>query len=439
VAKKQTQAEKKIAQINAARQAGNLTQAQAQMARQAVKNNSNASGNVNKSGETLVRDILNNSKSNNTGGGNNFRPDDPDRFPDGGPIKGPPDVDPPDDIAGGTPPVYSNKPMPTGSAGEGMQWSPVYTTDADGRQWITDWVAIPIPGYEKPTEPGEEKGNSAKDREGAKKRLEQLLRTYGVIDDSENGQEFLAFLNGLVERWGANNEQTIMSELREHRAYKERFKGNQDRIKNGYGAMSEAEYITVESDIRKKMRAFGLDDAFYTNGRIAGLIGGDVSSDEVADRLTKAKKIVDSADGNIKSSLTSLYGASMGDLIGYVLDPALASEGLTRKINAGIAYGVAKGNNLNLDRGLSEQIGELTYGDERTARQTLGQAGIMADSVRRLRNIDDENITDADVVESQFGLDAESGTRIKKMQSRERARFSGSSGAFGGTLQGNNF
>jgi hypothetical protein len=329
---------------------------------------------------------------------------------------------------------YTNAPMPTGSPGDGMQWSPVYVTDSEGRQWIQNWVPVPIPGYEKPGEK-EEAGNSAKDREGAKKRLSDLLTQYGIIDDSENGQAFLKFLNGLVEEWGANNESTIMSYLREHDSYKERFKGNASRIKNGYGAMSEAEYITVESDIRKKMRAFGLDDAFYTNGRIATLIGGDVSSDEVGDRLTKAKKIVDSADSNIKSSLTSLYGASLGDLIGYVLDPALASEGLTRKINAGVAYGVAKGNGLELDATLSEQVGELTYGDERTARQTLGQAGELARSVRRLQTMEDDiSLTDADVVEQQFGLDEEAGRKVKKLQSRERARFSGSGGAFEGTL-----
>lgn len=340
-----------------------------------------------------------------------------------------------------------------GPAPEGMQWvstpgggaalQPVQTTGGpgqppypapegfmwelapDGKTWVLK--AVP-PAEEAQPEKPVEPGKTAEAKQGAKQRLKQLLESYGLA-------ELVDVVNGLVEEWGGNNDSIILSYLRENDKYKKRFKGNEDRIKNGYGALSEAEYIGVETSIRAKMRDFGLDSAFYTNERIAGLIGGDVSSDEVTDRLTKAKRIVDSADTNIKNSLVSLYGASLGDLVGYVLDPKLASEGLQRKVNAGIAYGVAQGQGLNLDRSLSEQIGELTYGDERTARQTLGQAGELAKSVRRLQTMEtDISLSDADVVEQQFGLDAEAGRKVKTLQSRERARFTGASGAFTGTL-----
>lgn len=319
----------------------------------------------------------------------------------------------------------------TGPAPEGMEWvrtpgggaalRPIQSSGPTPDPGTTDPTPAPAPTPEDPNK-------NAQVKAGAKQRLKQLLESYGLA-------ELVDVVNGLVEEWGGNNDSVILSYLRENEKYKKRFSGNQDRIKNGYGALSEAEYIGVESSIRAKMRDFGLDSAFYTNERIAGLIGGDVSSDEVTDRLTKAKRIVDSADTNIKNSLVSLYGASLGDLVGYVLDPKLASEGLQRKVNAGIAYGVAKGQGLDLDRSLSEQIGELTYGDERTARQTLGQAGELAKSVRRLQTMEtDVSLSDADVVEQQFGLDAEAGRKVKTLQSRERARFSGASGAFTGTL-----
>lgn len=447
---KQTQREKKLAQINAARQAGQLTQQQAQAARAIVKDNSK-NGDVSKAGEQALRDLLNKA-TGNTGGGNNNGGGtggggrDDNRFPDGGPIKGPttqpPGTPPPgqeyvwngDDwflqpIPGWEDPNKGvNAEKPTGEPGEGMYWAPVIGPDGT----ITSWVATPIPGWKPETPAGPAPGHSAADKAGAKQRLKELLTRYGLT-------ELIDTVNNLVEEWGSNNDSVIMSYLRESTPYKQRFKGNEDRIAKGYGALSEAEYIGVETQIRAKMRDFGLGDAFYSNEKIAGLIGGDVSADEVSDRLTKAKKIVDNADVNIKSSLVNLYGAGLGDLIGYVLDPALAQEQLQRKVNAGIAYGVAKGQGLDLDRDLSEQIGELTYGDERTARQSLGQAGVLAESVRRLKNIDGIDITDADVVEQQFGLDAEAGTKVKKLQSRERARFTGSSGAFGGTLQSNNY
>ena len=330
------------------------------------------------------------------------------------------------------------------TTGTGPVGSPPYDAP-EGQEWVWngEWILQPLGGSdpldgdpigpEEPLLPEEKAGFDAQSKAGAKQRLKQLLETYGL-------GELVDVVNGLVEEWGGNNDSVVLSYLRENEKYKKRFAGNQERIKNNYGVLSEAEYIAVESQIRAKMRDFGLDQAFYSNEKIAALIGGDVSSDEVTDRLTRAKRIVDNADANIKNSLVNLYGAGMGDLIGYVLDPKLAAEGLQRKINAGVVYGVAKGQGLDLDRGLSEQIGELTYGDERTARQSLGQAGDLARSVRRLGQMDsDISVTDTDVVEQQFGLDAEASRNVKKLQSRERSRFSGSSGAFTGTLSSGNY
>lgn len=398
-----TQEQRKIDEINAARKAGQLTQAQAQELRRQVKEGSNARGNVNNSVGRAVNQALAAAANKGTGGGggNGGRGEGPPTGPDG---------------------------QPPSAAPPGQEWV-----------WNGEWVLQPDPEYVAPTDPGTGPtptpapapagpDANAQAKQGAKQRLKQLLESYGLA-------ELVDVVNGLVEEWGGNNDSVILSYLRENEKYKKRFSGNAARIKNGYGALSEAEYIAVETSIRAKMRDFGLDTAFYSNERIASLIGGDVSSDEVTDRLTKAKRIVDSADTNIKNSLVSLYGASLGDLVGYVLDPKLAAEGLQRKVNAGIAYGVAKGQGLDLDRSLSEQIGELTYGDERTARQTLGQAGELARSVRRLQTMEsDINLTDADVVEQQFGLDEQAGRKVKTLQSRERARFSGASGAFAGTL-----
>jgi hypothetical protein len=439
----QTQEDKKIAQINKAREAGLISAAEAKRLRQQVRGNSNGRGNVSNDVGRAVNEATA-PKPSGTPASGGPRPTGPGTGdgdgggrpggPPTGPIGQPPGPAPDGQewvwdgdqwVLQGDPvepeETLTNAPRPGGSPGEGLYWSPIVNAD----NIITGWEALPIPGY---VAEEDRDGFSKQDKEGAKKRLTDLLTQYGLAD-------LIPEIDDLIRTWGGKNDTIIMSYLRGSDIYKERFKGNEARIKNGYAALNEAEYIGTESEIRKKMRDFGLDPDFYTNERLSTLIGGDVSANEVTDRLTKAKKIVDNADGNIKNSLVSLYGASLGDLIGYVLDPALAQEGLQRKVNAGIAYGVAKGYGLDMDLSLSEQVGDLTYGDERTARQQLGQASIMADSVRRLRNIEsDIDLTDADVVEQQFGLDEESGRKVKKLQSRERARFTGSSGAFAGTL-----
>lgn len=301
--------------------------------------------------------------------------------------------------------------------------SPAPADTPPGYMWVWDeasksWKLVKDPNYKAPGEPGW----TQQQVDGAQKVFGDLLRSYGL-------EGLIGIANDLIVRWGPNNSAVVMSYLKESAPYKERFKGNEYRIANGYGAISEGEYIATESEIRAKMRDFGLDGVFYTREKLAGLIGGDVSADEVTDRLTTAKKIVDNADPLIKSSLVNLYGAHFGDLIGYVLEPKLAFEQLRRKVNAGIVYGVASGKNFTLDRTLSEQIGDLTYGDERTARMEFETIAQMRDSTERLKYIDpDQSITQTDVVESRFGLDEEASKKYRTLQSRERARFSGSSG-----------
>ena len=231
-----------------------------------------------------------------------------------------------------------------------------------------------------------------------------------------------------------------MSKLRQTDAYKARFRGNEYRVKNGYNAMSEAEYLSTEDAIRTTMRKYGLTQDYYSRDKLATLIGGDVSATEVDGRVGQAKKVIDNADPNIKKSLVGLYGVGMSDMLGYVLAPETALEVVQRRVNAGFAAGVARGQGIDLgsmgDTALAEQIGDLTFGDERTLRSQFDSIGGLARSTRRLSGIDQEQITDRDVVKGEFGIDAQAGQRVKKMQSRERARFSGRSATTSATLSG---
>lgn len=266
------------------------------------------------------------------------------------------------------------------------------------------------------------------DTQSAKQYLKDLLTQYGLA-------ELIPAVDELIQRWGTQFN-LILAGLRGTDAYKLRFKGNEDRIKNGYSALTEAEYLSAEDGIKRMMRRYELAGDFYTQDRLAGLIAGDVSAEEVGFRISQAKKVIDSADPNIKSALMNLYGARMGDMLGYVLDPTVGEEVMQRRVNAGFAAGVAQGVGIYMDSALSEKVGDLTMGDERTLRSQFSQIGELADSTERLAYIDNEKITDSDVVRSQYGLDESMDKKVRLLQSRERARFSGASSTGRSTLSG---
>lgn len=301
------------------------------------------------------------------------------------------------------------------------------STAPDGYYWTKDssgtWVLKKLDGY---TPPEDEQTK----QQSAKAYLKDLLGQFGLDSLASKVDE-------LIAKWGTNDN-IIISELRQTDEYKKRFIGNQYRIDNKYNALSEAEYLATEDALKSTMsNKYGLSTDYYTPDRLAQLIGGDVSASEADARLGQAKRIVDNGDPNIRASIRALYpDVNLGDMYAYVLDPKVASEVIQKRVNAGYTYGVASDFGVNLGTGLSEQIGDLTYGDERTLRSAFTGIAEQSKSTDRLSDIDNENITSTDVTKAQFGLDDRADTQIKKMQSRERARFSGSSATTRGTLGG---
>lgn len=316
-----------------------------------------------------------------------------------------------------------------GMAPEGFAWQGSIIIDAQGNR--TDTCTLVKVG-ETAAEKAEREAAEKVARQGAMAYLTDLLTQYGL-------EALIPTVDALIKEWGTNTN-VIVSKLRQTDAYMQRFKCNADRIKNGYNALSEAEYLSSEDAIKSTMRKYGLTSDYYSRDKLATLIGGDVSATEVDGRIGQAKKVIDNADPNIKNSLVGLYGVGMGDMLGYVLAPETALEVVQRRVNAGFAAGVAKGQGIDLgglnDTSLAEQIGDLTYGDERTLRAQFDNIGDLARSTRRLSGIDQEQIGDRDVVKGEFGIDTQAKQRTRRMQSRERARFGGQSATSSSTLSG---
>lgn len=433
----QTQEDKKIAQINDARAAGLISPAEAKRLRQQVRENSNSKGNV----DNEVGKAVNRATSPGSSGGSPAPSQDPGKYDDNtnpGRVDDPPGGEGDagsgdggggggdDDGSQGQAQIFPCEQM-NGAAPAGKQWVGSYAINPDGSISNTCQL-VDIEGYESEAEKREREAAERRNRETAEAYLTSLLTQFGL-------EELIPTVSDLIKTWGTADN-IIISKLRQTEAYQKRFAGNALRTKNGYNAMSEAEYLSTEDAIKSTMRQYGLTADYYSRDKLATLIGGDVSATEVGDRVSQAKKVIDNADPNIKNSLVQMYGATMGDMLGYVLAPETALETLQRRVNAGFASGVALGQGIAMDTSLSEQIGDLTMGDERTLRAQFANIGDSARSTKRLANIDSEDVTDTDVVKSSFGLDSTADTKIRKLQSRERARFSGQSSTGRSTLAG---
>ncbi len=151
--------------------------------------------------------------------------------------------------------------------------------------------------------------------------------------------------------------------LRGTDAYKKRFAANQARIKNGFRALSEAEYIEDEDAYQEIMRRYGLPETYYARGEMGRqegfekLIAGDVSSLEVEDRIQSAQDRVLKANPEVAQALKAFYpGISNGDILAYALDPSNAIGDIKRKITAAEIGGEAVRSGLRTNAADAEYL-----------------------------------------------------------------------------------
>jgi hypothetical protein len=337
--------------------------------------------------------------------------------------------------ASSSPEAPIGRPVEPGNPFDGPQGRP-------GAAWIWDgtkWTRPPQPAGKGWTwdddsgwtqgEPEGEDPDVTKARETARASLTGLLKRYGL-------DSLLPDLERLLLEFGGNDV-IIMSRLRETEAYKQRFAGIQKRIDSGYSAIDEATYLRMEDEYKKAMRSYGLDASFYSQDRLAELIGNDVSEAEVESRIATGQRIMQSANQSVLRELQEYYPEiTNGDLLSYLLDPKAGQEVLSKKIRTGLIGGTAEQAGFTMDLERSQRLAQTSIGqtldpfDVRTQaqlEQTFGTARETARTERTLAGIDREAYTEMDTLEAAFG-DTEKQLASQRRGQRERARFAGESG-----------
>jgi len=261
------------------------------------------------------------------------------------------------------------------------------------------------------------------DQRDAYAALRSLFNQYGL--GSLAGKIYEYAKNG----YGAD---VISLMLQDTKEYKERFAGNEARVKAGMGVLTPAEYLATEQAYRQILSSAGLPKGFYDNpADFQNWISGDVSPTEVKSRVDLAVQNTMQANPSAKQALEQLYGIDQAHVMAYFLDDKRALPILAKQSQAA-TYGAEA-----LKRGLSLNLSNLE--DFVTAGLSLNQVSTgfqqVAEALPNIQAIAarwGETFGQSELEQDLVGGTQTAGLgepRRKRLASQERALFSG----FGGS------
>lgn len=231
--------------------------------------------------------------------------------------------------------------------------------------------------------------------------------------------------------------------LRETTPYKIRFKANEDRVKAGLAAISEAEYIGLEDGYQNIMRNYGLPESYYSKGLYGTqegfqkFIANDVSATELEDRIMTAQQRVLNSNPEVLASLKAFYpGITNGDILAYTLDPKNAITEIKRKVTAAEIGGAATQAGLKTDLERAQELGAagITKQQAQQGFQTVAEVAPRGGQLAAMYG--ESPYTQQTAEQEVFGLagSVDAAKQRKKLASLERAEFSGQSGIAQGAL-----
>ena len=188
--------------------------------------------------------------------------------------------------------------------------------------------------------------------------LQALLNQWGLSSLYGDVQDMLT---------AGDSADVIPIKLRETPAYKTRFKGNLDRIKNGLPALSEAEFLSTEASLKNVVHRYVGSGEYDSQENLNKWISGDLSPQELNDRLSLYQENWNQQPLDVKDAWAS-HGLTPRDAIKALMDPSVTETTLKRNAqiySLGAESVKAFGDDSALDQG---RLGYLA--DAGVTRQT---------------------------------------------------------------------
>ena len=259
--------------------------------------------------------------------------------------------------------------------------------------------------------------------------LKNLFATYGLEDLAGEIKGYMT--SGLTA-----NEALIKLKTNPKGSYAARFAGNFARVKAGFNAISEAEYIDLESSYAQTLRSYGLGNMLSVDRKanwnmFAKYIENDISAVEFKERIDTVQKRVVNADPATKDLFKKWYPSiTDSDLVSYFLDPTRTIDKLKAKTTAAEIGSAFVGQGLLTDQASAE--GYATYGIDRAgALQGAANIAEILPETTKLGDIYGETgikYSQKTAEEEFLKADANAARKRNILASKERASFSGSAG-----------
>lgn len=153
-----------------------------------------------------------------------------------------------------------------------------------------------------------------------------------------------AMLKALLDQWGlstlygtvqgmltsGDSADVIPIKLRETEAYKTRFAGNLQRIKNGLPALSEAEFLATEASLKDVVRRYVGAGEYDSQDNLNKWIANDLSPQELNDRLGLYQQNWDQQPYEVKQAWAD-HGLTPRDALKALMDPSVTETTLKRQ------------------------------------------------------------------------------------------------------------
>lgn len=205
---------------------------------------------------------------------------------------------------------------------------------------------------------------------------------------------------------GIDSTTELRLRLEDTKEYKQRFAGNETRVKNGLAVLSPAQYLAMEDAYKQVVRQYDLPHGFYDDKSLTDkLIGSDVSANEFEGRVAAAAQLVHS-NPESRDLYKDWYGP--GDITAGLLDPNKTAQLVERRALAAQIGGAAALNGLTPSKQHAQQLAEYgtTLDQARQAYAQIGQRMTVDKSISSrfgssLTQYDEEQATLMDSAKAQ--------------------------------------
>lgn len=253
-------------------------------------------------------------------------------------------------------------------------------------------------------------------------------------------------VNGILDGWGLSTlsndvlkyvqqgyqSDTITYLLSQTDAYKQRFSGNDLRVKAGLAPLSPADYLAAERSYKQVLSQSGLPADFYNStDDMANLIGSDISPQELQDRTQHAFSYINQIDPSARQAWQNYYGVDDGHLAAYMLDPKNAQATLDKQFNAVDIGASAARQGVSASKTQAENFADMGI----TAQQALQGYGKVADvrgTEQSIAGLQGTTISDDELANEFVG--GIGGQKRKQMNQSESALFAAGSQTSQGSL-----